>query len=342
MDRTGSEVLTVGIPTYNRSAWLKEAVESVLSQSYTDFRLIISDNASDDDTPQVIAAFADDRIEYVRLDTNVGALRNLNGLIERTTTPFLLLLPDDDVLFPGHLEASMRLLQQHDSIGAVHSAYHRIDDQSRIIGRVDPVSCSGATTIERRDSAMERLMTSNSLLGFPSVIYRTQAISAAGGFQEDLGLFCDRTLWMRMVLDWDLGYLAEPLVGQRAHPQTATAGIASDGGDASGRHAQSMVYAQMNFDQRIGFLGEAAISRSRFKRLRALATLQLLIDEAYAGLGSGDVAARLAQIVRDYPPSLMFSPLWRLVLAQMGGRRIAQSSRGLRGLVGRARTRATT
>ena len=56
--------VTVGIPTYNRSDMLKQSIASVLAQSFTGFRLLVSDNASDDDTPDVVRSFGDARIDY--------------------------------------------------------------------------------------------------------------------------------------------------------------------------------------------------------------------------------------------------------------------------------------
>ena len=100
--------LTVGIPTYNRSGLLREAIESVLAQTFTDFRLIVSDNASDDDTAEVVRSFGDERIEYARSEHNIGAIGNFNRLIELADTEFLMLLPDDDFLYPDHLAGGRR------------------------------------------------------------------------------------------------------------------------------------------------------------------------------------------------------------------------------------------
>ena len=104
--------LTVGIPTFNRAAWLRETIESVLAQTFTSFRLIVSDNASDDDTPEVVRSFGDERIDYVRSERNVGPIGNLNRLIRLADTEFLVLLPDDDVLYPGHLGAAVEVLER--------------------------------------------------------------------------------------------------------------------------------------------------------------------------------------------------------------------------------------
>ena len=125
--------LTVGIPTFNRAGWLRESIESVLAQTFADFRLIVSDNASDDDTPEVVRSFDDDRIHYVRSERNVGSIGNFNRLIALAETEFLVLLPDDDVLYPGHLAAAVDVLERFDTVGLVHSAFEFIDAQSRVV-----------------------------------------------------------------------------------------------------------------------------------------------------------------------------------------------------------------
>ena len=76
----------MGIPTFNRAGWLRESIESVLAQTFTDFRLIVSDNASDDDTPEVVRSFATTGFDYLRTERNVGPIANLNRLIALAET----------------------------------------------------------------------------------------------------------------------------------------------------------------------------------------------------------------------------------------------------------------
>ena len=101
----------------------------------------MSDNASDDDTPEVVRSFDDDRIHYVRSERNVGPVGNSRRLIALAeTTEFLVLLPDDDVLYPGHLAAAVDVLERFDTVGLVHSAFEFIDAQSRLVRGVS-ASC---------------------------------------------------------------------------------------------------------------------------------------------------------------------------------------------------------
>jgi len=321
--------ITVGIPTFNRAEWLREAIESVLAQTYTGFRLIVSDNASDDDTPDVVRSFGDERIDYVRSEHNIGSLGNMNRLVALADTEFLLLLPDDDILYPDHLGTTVNLLERVETLGLVHSAFDQIDEQSRVIGRIAPVVCHSPTTIERRDLALERLMVSTYGLCFTSAVYRTKAIVEAGGFREEAGPFCDRELWMRIALDWDFGYVARPLVGQRPHPASVTLQAAAEKGVESNERERFRLYSQMNFERRMDFLDRAELERQKMKRLRALANLQLLVDDANLGLPSKEVAVRLTDLMRAYPRIVLRRGLWRLIAAELGGRRAHSALRGL-------------
>lgn len=317
----------MGIPTFNRAGWLRESIESVLAQTFTSFRLVVSDNASEDDTPDVVRSFSDARLDYVRSECNVGAIGNVNRLIALADTEFLVLLPDDDVLYPDHLEAAVELLERFETVGLAHSAFEFIDARSRVIRRVDPQVSSSPVTIERGDLALERLMVSSWGLCFPSVAYRTKAIVGAGGFREEEAAFGDRRLWMRIALDWDFGYIAKPLVGFRTHPESITTNAGAQRGVASDGRERVLLYSQLNFQRRTEFLDEALLDSHIAKRLRALATLQLVVESAGLGLPFKEVAACLGRVVCTYPRIMLRRALWRLVLAQLGGRRVRSALR---------------
>jgi glycosyltransferase involved in cell wall biosynthesis len=318
--------LTVGIPTFNRAGWLRESIESVLAQTFADFRLIVSDNASEDDTPEVVRSFDDDRIHYVRSQRNVGSIGNFNRLIALAETEFLVLLPDDDVLYPGHLAAAVDVLERFDTVGLVHSAFEFIDAQSRVVREVAPLVSRSPVKIDRRDRALEYLMVSDWGLCFPSVAYRTKAVLEAGGLREEEGPFGDRQLWMRIALDWSFGYIAKPLVGFRTHPDTITRSIGAEHGVTSDSRELYQVLTQTIFQQRMDFLDHSPLEPHRTKRLRALAKLQLLVRTAW-GLSWSAATAGLANLVRTYPRIVVRPELWHLVVAQLGGRRVRSALR---------------
>jgi Glycosyl transferase family 2 len=321
--------VTVGIPTFNRAPLLAQAIESVLSQTLTCFRLVISDNASTDATPEVVRSFADERIEYLRSDCNVGAIGNLNRLIGLADTEFLVLLPDDDVLYPSHLGACVELLERSDTLGMTHTGFDLIDAGSRVLGRMRPLGTRSPTVIEPRGRALERLMVSNWPACFASVMYRTRAIVDAGGLREQDGQFGDMELWMRIALHWDLGYVARPLAGFRTHAASASSSVGTRHGVAADERELVALHAQMRFERRMSFLEDAPMKRGRMTSLRALARLQLLVEQASDGLARRELATRLGQLIMEHPRILSRVALWRLIAAELGGRRARATLRAI-------------
>jgi len=102
------------LPTRNGAALLEGCLRSVLDQPYADFELVVSDNASDDGTPELLARVADDpRVKLLRQERPLGVTDNWNRALAASTGERVGLLGDDDVLLPGYFERADRLLAQH-------------------------------------------------------------------------------------------------------------------------------------------------------------------------------------------------------------------------------------
>lgn len=106
--------ITVGIPTYNRSKMLLEAVKSVQKQSFEDIEILIIDDGSLDETPQVCRAIgqSDPRIRYIRNEKNLGQAGNWRRIAEAATAPYLKYLMDDDLLLPDCLSSFTEATRQ--------------------------------------------------------------------------------------------------------------------------------------------------------------------------------------------------------------------------------------
>ena len=153
--------MTIGIPTYNRAKLLREAIDSALSQSVTNFRLLVCDNASDDETPNVVASFDDPRLDYIRSDTNVGMIANFNRIIEETKSETVVLLSDDDVLRPGYLAGVLPVLESRPAVGVVHTALDLIDSETRVLRKAVALMPSRSpVTIESGAQYLDRSMRS--------------------------------------------------------------------------------------------------------------------------------------------------------------------------------------
>jgi glycosyltransferase involved in cell wall biosynthesis len=102
--------VSVCIPTYNRAGLLTYAVNSVLQQTYTDFEVIICDDGSTDNTPEVVSQWQDPRIRYIRHPQNIKRSRNMRSGFEAASGTYLIKFDDDDALTPEFLEKTVAVL----------------------------------------------------------------------------------------------------------------------------------------------------------------------------------------------------------------------------------------
>lgn len=136
----GRPRVSIGLPVYNGERFLGHTLDSLLAQTYSDFELIISDNASTDRTPDVCRWYAgsDRRIRYFRNAQNLGAARNFNRVFELAMGEYFKWASADDVCQPDHL---MRCLEVVDNDATVVLAYPQarfIDENGRLLNIHDP------------------------------------------------------------------------------------------------------------------------------------------------------------------------------------------------------------
>ena len=115
-----SATITVAIPFYRGLSYLKEAVESVLAQRNSNWRLFVSDDGGiEAGVAELVSGYGDDRIEYCRNETNLGMVNNWNRCIDRADTDLVSLLHADDLLLPDYIEVMRELAERHRGAVAV-------------------------------------------------------------------------------------------------------------------------------------------------------------------------------------------------------------------------------
>lgn len=114
---------SVCIPTYNKSEDLKNAINSVLEQTYKDFELIISDNNSPDDTKQIVQSCKDKRIKYFKNSNNIGWIKNLKKAISKANGEYVLLQGDDDYMITSDCLQSLYKILKNKEYGFVRLNY---------------------------------------------------------------------------------------------------------------------------------------------------------------------------------------------------------------------------
>jgi glycosyltransferase involved in cell wall biosynthesis len=131
----GNQVLTIGMPVYNGETTIEEAISSILSQSFQDFVLVISDNASTDGTPDIIEKMArmDCRIRYFPQTSNIGALANFLFVADKIQTPYFMWFASDDIIDSRFIATCIDILEGRANLGMAFSSINNIDSKGRVI-----------------------------------------------------------------------------------------------------------------------------------------------------------------------------------------------------------------
>jgi glycosyltransferase involved in cell wall biosynthesis len=128
--------VSIGMPAFNCDKYIDSAIDSHLNQTYPDFELVITDNASTDRTEEICRAYAakDSRVRYIRNPQNLGATQNFRRCFELSSGEFFRWNPSDDFISPNFLERAVQVLDSDPSIFVAYPRTKLIDARSEIIG----------------------------------------------------------------------------------------------------------------------------------------------------------------------------------------------------------------
>jgi glycosyltransferase involved in cell wall biosynthesis len=186
----------------------------VLDQTFTDFELVIVDNASEDNTPEIVRCLGDIRIRYYRNVKNIGIAQNWNRCIELARGEHITIFHDDDIMLPENLSMKVKAFENKD-VDLVFCAMRIIDAHGKqmYIHRHYP-----ETRHLRGKEQIIQCLKGGNCIGCPSLVaIKTSAFEQAGKFNETLRLHTDTEMWLRILLKGDAYFLADPLVSVRQH-----------------------------------------------------------------------------------------------------------------------------
>lgn len=196
--------VTIAIPTRNRADFLIGAVTSALKQTYENIEVIVSDNASTDNTVKRVQKINDRRLIILEQKTNIGQGGNFNACLKKASGEFFILLPDDDFLEPTAVENLIRpfvngLGEQNihrETIGMVYGQTRYVDEHKQIIGYTKhaPVVEDALEMIVKNFTGLREIFPS-------SLIVRTADVIEQGGFDYDrYSIALDAAMWINVIL----------------------------------------------------------------------------------------------------------------------------------------------
>jgi glycosyl transferase family 2 len=201
-------LITTVIPTYRRPRLLRRAIMSVLAQSYPHFQVCVYDNASGDDTEDVVRELAafDTRVKYFRHPQNIGAMPNFTFGMSRVETPFFSLLSDDDVLLPGFFEKAVEALDRYPD--AIFSALATI--QTDETGRVTLVPLANWDDGVYRPPNGLLTMLEKGHPEWTAILFRRDVLEKVGTLDLEAGAPADLDYELRIAARWPIVISTEP------------------------------------------------------------------------------------------------------------------------------------
>ena len=193
---------SVCIPTYNSARFLGETIEGALAQTFADFELIISDNASTDGTAALCRRYSDPRLKYHRFETLVGQGSNWNRCVGLATGEFVALLHADDVYLPDFLAERLRQFDAAPEAGIAFGAVELIDDEGRLIG----AQSFSDREIVAPPSEFYGDLLMGCVINPASLTVRRSCYATVGPFNEQCLWGIDWDMWLRLAAVTGVSY----------------------------------------------------------------------------------------------------------------------------------------
>ena len=204
------------IPAYNAAKYLPIAIESVVAQTFEDWRILLIDDGSTDNTVEVIAPFLRQlgpKLQYIH-QQNKGLPAARNTAIRNSSAEFLALLDADDVWLPRRLSESLKRFENHPQVGLTYGFNDRIDQEGRIVDRFDRPQKHGEGRIARY------IYMRKVDLNCPTITFRRKCIDEVGLFDESLRATEDRDMCLRIALRYEVGLVPEVIAHYRMSPSS--------------------------------------------------------------------------------------------------------------------------
>jgi len=202
------------IPVYNQAEYVGEAIQSVLAQTYRDFELIVVDDGSTDDTPEVVSSYGS-RIRSLR-QPNRGGAAALNAGIRAARAPWIAWLSADDLWEPTKLERQIDAIRQFPDVGLVYTDYVYIDPTGTILS-AEHFPCP------RTKTRTLLWLLLRCYINGSSTLIRREVFDRVGDYDENNRLTPDWDMWLRIAQAYRIAHVPEPLVRYRIHPNQTSA-----------------------------------------------------------------------------------------------------------------------
>ncbi len=282
--------ITIAIPTFNRAGLLKDCVRAALAQTYRNFELVVSDNASTDDTGSVLSEFADPRLRVIRQTENIGLLPNWNACLAAARGEYVLLLSDDDRIDPWFLERCVALTGSEPGLPIVVALSQRYSAPD---ARTFPAIASrklGTGIWDGADILVE-ILQFKLTVQLCTVLLRTDLLIDKGGFRSDFSYAPDYAAMATLLLEGKAGFVNERCGTYVIHNASQTSAFAID---VLLKDVEKLVgLIESIADRAVADPRKRRRIKSSARRYFSLNVAYLLVESWKSGISAGELVSAL-------------------------------------------------
>ncbi len=224
--------VSVVVPAYNSADFIEATIHSILSQTYTDFELIISDHSSTDGTWDLLQTFASDsRVRLTQITPGGGAVRNWTAVTEQAGGELIKLVCGDDLLYPTSLAEQLEAFDTHPEAVLVASQRDIVDGRGVPIVRGRGLQGLHGL-VAGRVAVRRTVRAGTNVFGEPAcVLYRRETLLSSGGWDNRSPFLIDQATCSRVLLHGPMVAVRRPLAGFRVNAQQWSVALSKDQAD---------------------------------------------------------------------------------------------------------------
>ncbi|MCK4437269.1 glycosyltransferase [bacterium] len=197
--------VTVLMSVYNGEEYLKEAIDSILNQTFKDFEFVTVNDGSTDRTAEILQSYQDHRIKIINNERNVGLTKSLNKGLKMARGEYVARMDADDISFAERFEKQVGYLNNHPEIALVGTGFEKIDETGQKISSTPGLNSEG----------IYYTLTFYNCIVHSSVMFRKKIVLEIGGYDENLAKSQDLDLWHKISRKSKINVLGEVLVKRR-------------------------------------------------------------------------------------------------------------------------------
>ncbi len=226
-----STLVSFVVPCYKLAHLLPACVNSILAQTYQNFEILIMDNCSPDNTPEVAASFNDPRIKHIRNESNLGHVRNFNKGIAMAHGKYVWLVsPDDWLRSPETLARYVDVMERNPQVGYIFCRCIEVQG-TKEVGIAGWTDCGEKDQIWEGSSFLLRRLIHEDCIVLSAAMVRKECYDKFGLFSLEMPHANDWYLWCLLALHYQVAYLSAPMVFVRMHEESLTSAF-NQGGNA--------------------------------------------------------------------------------------------------------------